>query len=444
MWPTEKYLNLYNRIANRNILKEFSKLRETSTYDLCSIKQYQEDKLRAILEYASKHVPFYHCIQAKNDTGLTESSPFNILNEFPILTKNDIRNNFDNLISDQYRSTNNICFDYTGGSSGQPLKFAYDKNYKDIRWDMIYHNLTWIGYNLGDSHGLVYGSNFDARKQYSLRHKIQSWCMNSFQVNAFFLNNHELEKFSLKCLKKKPKFIIGYATALIAFARFVKSKNLPLQFRFVESTSEYLSPEMREEIEDVFKCKVYDRYGCREVGNIAHECEYRDGLHINWQIIYVEIINKGAYPWLGQEFGDIVITSLENRGMPLVRYSVGDIGRIKNDLCKCKMQSERLYLAGTRSGDLLYSIDGGLISPPALTLAYKDLSGIKNIQFTQNTKDNLNVNIVKTHEYCESVHIKLIKRLQKIFGSEMKIKINFLDKIEKELSGKYRLTKRLF
>jgi phenylacetate-CoA ligase len=444
MWPTKLLLIAYDKLNHRNILGEYYKLQNTISFDLHSIKQYQENKLKAILEYAAKYILFYRNILKKYNVNSKEFSPFSILNELPILTKDDIRNNFDNLISDQYRNTKNICFDFTGGSTGQPLKFAYDRNYKDIRWAMIYNNLIWAGYNLGDSHGFIYGSNYDAKKQYSLRQKIQSWCMNSFQVNAFFLNDHELEKFSLKCLGKKPKFIIGYATALIAFARFVKSKNLPIEFSFIESTSEYLSSEMKEEVEDIFKCKVYDRYGCREVGNIAHECEYCDGLHINWQIIYVEIINKGAYPWLGQEFGDIVITSLENKGMPLIRYIVGDIGKIENDLCKCKMQSARLYLAGTRSGDLLYSIDGGQVSPPALTLAYKDLSGIKNIQFVQSNKNSLDVNIVKTGEYYGSVQVELFKRLQKIFGYEMRIKINFVDKIEKELSGKYRLTKCLF
>lgn len=444
MWPSKFLLFAYDKLNHRNILGEYNKLKETSNFDLHSIKQYQENKLKAILEYAAKCIPFYRNILNKYNVNSKEFSPFSILNKLPILTKDDIRNNFDNLISDQYRNAKGICFDFTGGSSGQPLKFAYDETYKDIRWAIIYNNLIWAGYNLGDCHGFVYGSNYDAKKQYSHRQKLQDWLINAFQVNAFFLNDNELGNFSVKCLKKKPKFIIGYASALVAFARFVKSKNLPIKFNFVESTSEYLSSEMREEIENIFKCKVYDRYGCREVGNVAHECKYHEGLHINWQIVYIEIVNQGKYPFFGANYGDIVITSLENKGMPIIRYFIGDIGKIDDKGCKCNMKSARLYLAGARSGDLLYSIDGGTVSPPALTLIYKDLSGIKNIQFVQSNKNSLDINVVKTNEYYESIHAKLFERLQKIFGCKMEIKINFVDKIEKELSGKYRLTKRLF
>ncbi len=444
MWPTKLLLVAYDKLNHRNILGEYNKLKETSNFDLHSIKQYQENKLKSILEYAIENVPFYRNILKKYNFNSKEFSPFIILNELPILTKDDIRNNFDNLISDKYRNAKSICFDFTGGSTGQPLKFAYDENYKDIRWAIIYNNLTSIGYNLGDCHGFIYGSNYDAKKQYSLRQKIQYLCMNAFQINAFFLNDNELGNFSVKCLKKKPKFIIGYASALVSFARFVKSNNLHIKFNFIESTSEYLSSEMREEIENIFKCKVYDRYGCREVGNVAHECEYHEGLHINWQIVYIEIVNQGKYPFFGTNYGDIVITSLENKGMPIIRYFIGDIGKLDDKGCKCNMKSARLYLAGARSGDLLYSIDGGTVSPPALTLIYKDLSGIKNIQFVQSNKNSLDINVVKTNEYYESIHAKLFERLQKIFGCKMKIKINFVDKIEKELSGKYRLTKCLF
>lgn len=444
MCLTKKLLYIYDKVFRRKLLHEYRNLMKSSCVNRATINKYQQEQLYSILDYASKNVPFYKRTLLELNLDLKRFSGIEILNKLPILTKHLIRQNLDDLLSTEYKDTKELCYDYTGGSTGQPLKFAYDNAYKDFRWAVIYNNLTWAGYKLGDCHGFAYGGNYDAKKQYSFRQKLQDWVMHSFQVNAFFLNEVELNAFVHKCIKKKPRFLIGYASALFEFSRYVEAHRLSIKFDFIESTSEYMSHEMKETIERIFKCKVYDRYGCREIGNIGHECHFHDGFHINWQAVYVEIINKGSYPWLGAEYGDIVVTSLKNKGMALFRYSIGDIGKIDESECKCGIASSRLYLAGTRSGDLLYSSDGSLISPTALTIIYRDLNGIDKIQFIQESMSKLNVNIVKNYGFTEEVSIILQDRTKKVFGSDTTINLNFVNKIEKEQSGKFRLSKRLF
>ena len=188
--------------------------------------------------------------------------------------------------------------------------------------------------------------------------------------------------------------------------------------------------------------EVFD--GDSERFNIAHECIVRDGSHIDWQSVYVEIINKGKYPWLGPEYGDIVITSLKNKGMPLIRYFVSDIGKIDHSICECGMVSPRLYLGGARSIDILYAMDGSMISAPPLSLTTRDLYSIKKVQYVQKSPKYLEVNIVTDHTGDESVSRIMGDRLKRIFGDGMEIRFNYVDEIERERSGKYRLTKRLF
>lgn len=444
MWPTAKMLLLYDKINKRELLGEYKKLLKNSPPDWNAIHEYQRNCAQSILEYATRNVPFYRNVLKEKHISPTDISPWEIINSLPIATKDLFRSNFDDFISDEYQNTKKIHFYYTGGSTGQPSRIAVDEHYMNFRWAMIYYNLTWIGYKLGDCHGFIYGSNLDAKEQCSLRQRGQHWLMNSFQVNAFYFNNNNLKSFANRCLRKKPKFIIGFASALIEFAKYVENNNLSIQFDFVESTAEFLSGEAQQKIEEVFHCKVYNRYGCREVGNIAHECIFRNGLHINWQSVYVEIINKGKYPWLGQEYGDIVITSLKNKGMPLIRYFVGDIGKIENAACPCGMTSPRLYLGGFRSIDILYTTDGGMVSAAPLSLTTRDLYSIMKIQYVQKSLKYLEVNVVTDHADDNTIRTTLEGRLKNIFGNEMEIHFNFVDDIARELSGKYRLTKRLF
>ncbi|NUO08820.1 MAG: phenylacetate--CoA ligase family protein [Candidatus Brocadia sp.] len=443
MWPSLQILYLYDRVNRRNLLHEYKNLLKTSQYNSNLISEYQLNYLKSMLEYAGRHVPYYRQVFKEYDLN-NGISPQKIISELPILTKDIIRSSFNELLSDEYRNTKDIFIYYTGGSTGQPSRVAVDKRYLDFRWAMVYYNLTWVGYKIGDSHGFIYGSHLDAKDQCSFRQRCQHWLMNSFQVNAFYLDKEDFKKFASKCLVKKPKFLNGYASALVEFSKYVEDNNLPIRFDFVESTAEYLSSEMRQKIEGVFTCKVYDRYGCREVGNIAHECKVRNGLHIDWQSVYVEIINKGKYPWLGQEYGDLVITSLRNKGMPLIRYYVGDIGKIDYSACSCGMVSPRLYLGGTRSIDILYACDGTMISASPLSLTTRDLYPIRKIQYVQKTPNYLEVNVVTGYEDDNNVSTILFARLKKIFGERMEIQFKFLDEIEREQSGKYRLTKRLF
>lgn len=442
MTITKLFLYLYDKVNSRNLLDEYVNLLKTSQYDLTQINEYQQECLRSIIKYAANKVPYFRKIFRERPLSNNES-PSEFLTKIPILTKDIIKSDFDNFLSGAYRKKD-LHFYYTGGSTGQPSKIAVDNSYLDFRWAMVYYNLTWIGYKLGDCYGFIYGSNLDSKEECSFRQKSQQWMMNYFQVNAFYLNENNLHEFANRCMKKKVKFLIGYASALLEFAKYTERNKFLIKLNFIESTAEYLAPETRQKIEEVFACKVYDRYGSREVGNIAHECRERNGMHIDWQGIYVEIINKGKYHFLGEEFGDIVITSLKNKGMPLIRYYTGDIGKIDYSPCRCGMASARLFLGGARVLDILYTTDGGMISAAPLSLTTRDLYAIKRIQYVQKSPNYLEVNVVTDHKDDNNISTTLGARLKKIFGEGMEIQFNFVNEIERELSGKYRLTKRSF
>ena len=450
MWPTKFLLFAYDKLTHRNIMKEYNKLKKTSNFDLQRIKQYQENKLKSILEYAVENVPFYRKTLKKYVSNLGKISPLSMLSELPILTKNMIKNNFDDLISDEYRNTKNIYFGYTGGSTGQPLKFGFNKEYKDVRLALIYYNFIWSGYKFGDSHAYLYGSLLDFKKDVSYRNKSQHFIMNSFIENAYHLNEKKLENFISQLKERNVKYLVGYASALFSLAKFITDRKIQIKdtikLKSIISTASYLYDDHRKIVEEVFGCKVFDRYGCREVGNIAHECNQHAGLHINWQNVIVEIFDdKKTYTSYDNFYkrGILVITCLNNYGMPFIRYNLEDLGVFLDYRCECTNNSPLIKIEGGRICDQFYNINKEIISGHCFTRLVMSFMKINQIQFIQNSFTNFTVKIVKSTEDVQD-EIDLIKyKIKELFGENTTIDFIFVNKIEKEASGKYRYTKSL-
>src|SRR5262249_18305868 len=136
----------------------------------------------------------------------------------------------------------------------------------------------------------------------------------------------------------------------------------------------------RKSIEQVFDCKVTNRYGCEEVSLIACECERHEGLHVNADGVYVEIIRNGRVARPG-ESGSVVVTDLTNRAMPILRYQVGDVAVVSDRRCDCGRGLPLLERLEGREADYVVTPAGELISGISLTENFAvQVPGIAQLQ----------------------------------------------------------------
>src|SRR5207302_1711333 len=106
-----------------------------------------------------------------------------------------------------------------------------------------------------------------------------------------------------------------------------------------------------------FGCPVFDRYGCREVGNIAHECSAHRGLHVHSDINVVELL-VGDRPAAPETAGDVVLTNLTNFVMPIIRYDLGDQAVASASVCTCGRHGPLLERIVGRQVDVTVSPAG--------------------------------------------------------------------------------------
>jgi len=143
---------------------------------------------------------------------------------------------------------------------------------------------------------------------------------------------------------------------------------------FDEPTRDYLA--------GTFGCDVYDGYGTNETGPVAIECRYKSGLHIIQDSLVVEVLNDGKPARPGEE-GDVYVTSLKNRGMPLFRYDVGDRAVMGDSACRCGRRTQKLESVEGRSTDFVTSSDGHRVSPRKIGTIMHSVQGLPRCQLVE-------------------------------------------------------------
>jgi phenylacetate-CoA ligase len=151
----------------------------------------------------------------------------------------------------------------------------------------------------------------------------------------------------------------------------------------------------------------------------------------------VEVVNDGR-SCTGEQ-GEIVITDLRNFAMPMIRYRIRDVGRIKESGCTCGRNLPLMELSGGRVTDFLVATNGNKVSGIVVaTYVITNLKGIRQIQFIQDEKNVVVVNLVKGQEWSSATQTELVSRLRRYLGSEMRFNLIFSNSIAQEASGKYR------
>lgn len=427
-----------NNLSRLKYLKEYEKSQYFS-YD--KIKELQWRRLQEILKHAYKNCPFYtKRFQEAGITPLDIKSPKDLL-KIPELTKQDIQENLLTIKAKNY-DENLLIKDMTGGSTGEPINFFYTKDRLDSREATTIRHNKWAGWDLGDKGVAIWGAVRDIPPSKLLKSKIRNYLLRTpYYLDASSITDEKMFLFSKKIIKFKPRYIIAYANAIKLFAEFIKNNKISgINPKSIICSAEVLLPEDRNLIEDAFDCKVYNRYGCREFGLIASECNHHKGMHINAEGLYLEFIAGGKHAQSGQT-GEIIITDLLNYAMPMIRYKIEDVGSPIEGTCSCGRGLPLMNIVEGRVTEFITIPEGKTISGVALaTYVITNVEGIRQAKLIQEEINRLEVIIVKGKNYTENSKNMLIQKLRSFVGDEMQIDLNFKDIIPKEISGKHRFS----
>jgi phenylacetate-CoA ligase len=403
-------------------------------------KKIQQKKLYKLIKYASENTPYYKKIIQEYNIQFSEDTIFDDIKKFPILTKDIVRNHFDKL----YKFRDNTYYtNSSGGSTGEPVKLYQDKYY--LEWGIATKILfdEWAGRRIGDpmvrisaslSDALRGGQNF---KGY-LRQKFYGVTI----LNSNRMTDKSMYEFVQKINYIKPGLILTYTDSIDTLARFIQKNNISIHSpHAVMTTASVLYPEIQKKIEKVFRATVFNRYGSREVGDIACNCEKSSGLHSIPDIHYLEVVdNEGKEVALGKT-GNIIITLLTNYTMPLIRYKIGDRGILSDMNRQCEHGFPFLEKINGRIKSVFINKFGDYIDNDLFFVLFRLKENIKKFQIIQETVEYIIINLVimdKTKlKDVDKEFREISQKIRKVMGEETKIKYNIVDEIKPSPSGKY-------
>jgi phenylacetate-CoA ligase len=423
-------------------MKYYLQKRQYNNMSHSAIKQLQFTNLKRLLIHCYKTVPYYNKVFKEVGFNPDSIKDINDLKRLPILTKDIIRENFNTLISTKV-SSKEIFLNSSGGSTGHPLNFYQDRRFKRHSVASFFLCDSMQGWSFGVRTARLWGAPKDISHIKGLKGRVKMYFKNEKFFDAFDMAPDNIRKYHVKLSVFRPDVIIAYASSAYIFAKFLKENQMKPDYpkKSIITTAEVLYDHMRKTIEEVFGVEVFDRYGSREVGNIAAECSHHRGLHINMYDYVVECLE----PMTGMnakegEIGDLIITCFTNYAMPFVRYKIGDMGIVDKDLCTCGRNTTLLKRLIGRTSDNIISKSGRLIHGEYFTHIFYGMTGVKQFQFIQDTLNKYKLLIIKDDEFIDG-NIKIIeKEIYDVLGRNIELEIKFVSKIPVEISGKYRFT----
>jgi phenylacetate-CoA ligase len=435
-------LKLHERLTNRHILTRLEELNQTQKLSQDELLTLQRDKLLSLVDYAMRYVPYYRRLFKQIDFHPDDlRRDLGNLNRIPVLTKSIIRSNQDDMLTTEPKRRQQLSRLCTSGSTGEPLTFYQDRDFRDAVTADIQRHMGWAGWKLGDPQAILWGAKFNPGIRQRARVKLIDWVWNRFQLNAFALTEESLAKFTKLIIQKKPSILFGYPSGIHRFAQYMRERSdVEISFNGIFTSAEKLLPPIRQLIEDTFRCRIFDRYGALELGGIACECPAHAGLHVSTENNYVEILRDGSAVQPGV-VGNLVVTNLNNRGMPFIRYRNEDMSSWDTGGdCSCGRAAPRLASIEGRMVETFYTRDGRSVWSGFAGAAFRCLThpSIKQFQVIQKSLDKMVVRLVQDGKVPQAVLDEILHAIQTAYGQNVSVDFEFPEEIPPLPSGKHQ------
>ncbi len=404
--------NIGQRLRNPSITKWFEFLKKSEQWTLDELEAYQLQQLQQLVKLAYHSSPHYKSTFDRANVKPSDIKSLNDLKTLPIITKEE-------LLKYNKEIHTNIKFDKlfnanTSGSSGESLKFKREEKADSFNRASIFRGYSWYGVKPWERNGYFWGFNFSKSERFKTT--ILDRLQNRFRL--FDYQEKSIKSFSKKLLSSV--YLHGYSSMIYQTAKKINQNKYlkPQNLKMIKGTSEKIFNSYQAEVIKAFGSKIISEYGAAETGIIAFECPHGN-MHINMEGVIVEEIDN-----------EIIVTNLQMKSFPIIRYKLGDYIKLSDKKCYCGMQHKTIDEITGRIGAIIY---GKLQTYPSLYFYYifKNLAKKESLFLTyQVVQEKKGLLIFLIEQSLSKSHELLL---------EKEIKVYFKNDIDFEIKNNQQL-----
>ena len=430
---------LQERMLGRRSFSILSDLEKSQWWPREKIDELRMQRLQALVQAAWDHSPYWRTTMREHGISPQNVRHLSDLRQFPLLDKETIRARREEMV---WRDEGpRLQLVRTSGSTNEALQFYTNSNREAQINAARMCGHRWVGMERGEKEMYFWGSPIELSKQDRIK-RIRDWLVNDGLTNGFALKPELVPQYVDYWNRWRPKCIFGYPCTLALMVAMASSVGIDLGslgdcgLKMIVTTSEMLTDVDRKAITDTFGVPVYDSYGLREGGLIGHECD-RFTMHCMDEQLILETIDPNTLQPTDGE-GELVLTNIVSKIMPMIRYRTGDIVTLSNDPCSCGRNLSSIRITGGRVADFVVTSNGTWIPGYAFIYICRSVKGITKFQLIQERKGQIRVLLATDGNFPSDGITQVREAVHKRLGSSDEIMVELVDDIPPSPSGKYR------
>lgn len=391
----EKYFSWIDRKRCVDFESAFFDAIKNQNYSEETLVALQKELLFRLIRHADRSVQaFKGCFSELED--LNSERFLESFSQLPLLEKKAIIADRELYVSRDYPGKR--FSSSTSGSTGTSLVFEYNSGHMAWVEASKWRARGWHGVNRGDKVFILWGRPLDNSFGRVLFDPLKSFIRNESHFNTFnSLGDDYCEFLWSELVRRRPRFVYGYGSSIAELSRYALKKGYKLDWgqapNFVQYTADHMSESEKKVAASVFGTSIRSDYGGSEIAGIASECS-EGNLHISVDHCYLEIVDQYTKrPVEEGEVGEIVVTALHNYRMPLIRYRIGDLGKVIRMRCGCGNPLPIMELVAGKAVDFVNTSFVSRISAHYfdyinIELMKRGLTGIAQFQVIQEERDD--------------------------------------------------------
>lgn len=416
------------------ILQLLDNLEKSQWWTQEEIHKAQLIQVQNVIRF-SKNIPFYK----ERLAPFAELLPFALtaqdLEQVPILTRRNIQESREDIIAPNPPPGHTPTYDVpTSGSTGMPIKVKATPVTSLCLMTLTTRGHLWHKRDFSCKNVTIktLKDKVDVKKYGSWVPGFKSGPALVFDVTIPINRLYDM------VLDEDPEYLHTHPTTIREMLkRSIEIGIKPKKLREIRTMGEILEDELRETCLSVWGVPMVDIYSSEEVNTISHQCPDHNHAHVQAENVMVEIVDDEGKACKPGEIGRVIITTLMNYAMPLIRYEILDYAEV-GEPCSCGRGLPVIKKIVGRSRGMATAPNGKDKFFPvfATGTVLTDLPIIQH-RIIQKSLNDMEIRLVVERHLDKNEKDQLIKHFTHNFGYPFNFSINYVDELDREKSGKY-------